>query len=287
VFYRGIVLTLLRIKLKSLISFLMIEMPGPCPNISITATDKLIGVTPGVSTDSVTIPLYGTGNSVCTLDGTGYKSIIGIIASKGNLSRDDNGQLLDATSIIQSINICKPDNNTKYDGASANACAESDKEFITGVKYEYDYYYTLYKHAIKQLVIALAVPIDASIGNKISGWKSNQTAINIYKLAAIDLNKNINDLIYVIDQIAQVRRTQNIPFLTARLNTLDGSLQMQQNDLMKQRELLSKKNQDQMLLMKEMEAYSRHKSKYNNNLLMLYGFLNITALGLLFYVYRS
>jgi len=62
---------------------------------------------------------------------------------------------------------------------------------------------------------------------------------------------------------------------------------MQQGDLMAQRELLSSKNQSQMLLMKEMEAYSRHKSKYNNNLLMLYGFLNITALGLLFYVYRS
>jgi ribosomal protein S15P/S13E len=266
----------------------MIEMPE-CPiNIGgMTATDALIGVTPGASTIPVTIPLYGSPTSECTLSGTGYKSIIGIISAKTGLSRDENGQLSDATSIINSINICKPTNETKYDGAAADACAANDSQFIKGVKNEYDYYYELYKHAIRQLVTVLSIPVSTPVATKIPGWTNNQEAIDTYKSAAIALNQNVNDLIYVIDQIAQIRRTQNIPFLTQRVNQLDNSLQKQQEDLMRQRELLSKENQNQMLLMKEMEAYSRHKSKYNNNMLMVYAFLNISALGLLFYVYRS
>lgn len=264
----------------------------PCPINDLNATDALIGVIPdtATATSEVIVPVYGTIGSGCILDATGYKSIIGIIASAPR-TRNDNGQLseTDATSVMNAINICKPTTETRYDGSAADACARSDSEFIAGVKYEYDYYYKLYTHAISQLVKVLSTPLTVKIGTKISGWreKPNQTAIDVYKSAAIKLNESVNDIIYMIDQIAQVRRTQNIPFLTERVNTLDGSLQRQQNDLIKQRELLSKKNQNQMLLMKEMEAYSRHKSKYNNNLLMLYSFLNITALGLLFYIYRS
>jgi len=40
-------------------------------------------------------------------------------------------------------------------------------------------------------------------------------------------------------------------------------------------------------LYKEMEKYSRQKAAYTNNLLGLYSFLNITALGLLIYIYKA
>jgi hypothetical protein len=257
----------------------------------LTVADRLIGVTAGTTTGEVSVPIYGNVGSGCTLSSTGYRSIISIIASTSRTRNTVTGQLseTDATSIMNAINICKPTTETRYDGSAANACANNDDVFITGVKREYDYYYKLYKHAITRLVTVLSIPLTGDIETKISGWKKNQhqTAIDVYKSAAIKLNESVNDLIYIIDHIAQIRRTQNIPFLTERVNTLDGSLQRQQDDLIKQRGLLSKKNQDQMLLMKEMEEYSRHKSKYNNNLLMLYSFLNITALGLLFYVYRS
>jgi hypothetical protein len=43
----------------------------------------------------------------------------------------------------------------------------------------------------------------------------------------------------------------------------------------------------QTKLYKEMERYSRQKANYTNNLLSLYSFLNLTALGMLFYIYRS
>lgn len=160
---------------------------------------------------------------------------------------------------------------------------ESDAVFIANVKNEYRYYYILYIYAITKLLNAMLATDTAPV----AGWVNNTAAVNSYKLAAISLNTTVNDITYAIDKIAQFRRATKIPQLTEQLNALDTSLQSQANTLYRQREVLSKDNQSNMVLQKEMEAYSRQKSSYHNNMLMLYSFLNITALGLLFYVYRS
>ena len=97
----------------------------------------------------------------------------------------------------------------------------------------------------------------------------------------------VNDIIYIMDQVAQKRTTLDIPALTTKLNLLDQSLTASSASLQAQRDKLTTMGQDKMILMKDMETYSRQKAKYHNNMLMLYSFLNITALGLLFYVYRS
>jgi hypothetical protein len=65
-------------------------------------------------------------------------------------------------------------------------------------------------------------------------------------------------------------------------------LKSQSDTLKIQRDILAGgRDPNHMVLQKEMEAYSRQKAQYHNNMLALYSFLNITALGLLFYVYRS
>ena len=97
----------------------------------------------------------------------------------------------------------------------------------------------------------------------------------------------VNDIIYIIDQVARKRTTLDVPTLTTKLNLLDQSLTVTSGALQTQRDKLTTMGQDKMILMKDMETYSRHKAKYHNNMLMLYSFLNITAVGLLFYVYRS
>jgi hypothetical protein len=97
----------------------------------------------------------------------------------------------------------------------------------------------------------------------------------------------VNDIIYIMDQVAQKRINMDVPALTSKLNLIDQSLTSTSNALQAQRDKLTTMGQDKMVLMKDMETYSRQKAKYHNNMLMVYSFLNITALGLLFYVYRS
>ena len=48
-----------------------------------------------------------------------------------------------------------------------------------------------------------------------------------------------------------------------------------------------KSNQATTLLNKQMVKFTEEKARYTNNLLKMYSFLNIVALGLLVYVYRS
>jgi len=103
----------------------------------------------------------------------------------------------------------------------------------------------------------------------------------------MNLNRILNDITLLIASIAQSRQQTNIPQITQQIGSLNQTLSSNSAALINQYAILSQSNQNNMLLMKEMEQYSRQKAKYNDNLLMLYSFLNITALGLLFYIYRA
>jgi hypothetical protein len=81
-------------------------------------------------------------------------------------------------------------------------------------------------------------------------------------------------------------RVNDVKGLGDSINKLNAQLDNTELGLAKQKEILSK-GKDTTVLYKEMEKYSKEKNKYTSNMLMLYSFLNITALGLLFYVYRS
>jgi len=252
-----------------------------CPIANITpsmASDALIGVTINmdVTTTPVTVPNYGDTASGCTPLPTNYTAITNLSRTA---SRDANNILTTTgiNSIINQLNICS--SSTSFNRNQVDTCVANDTIFITNIKNEYDYNYELYKFAINKLT-------DALITKNPTGWSTQQKCVNAYKAAAIKLNQNCNDITQIVEAVS-VARKGKIPTLTQQLNQLDQSLQGQAQTLLKQQEILSSSGQDNMILMKEMETYSRQKASYHNNMLMFYSFLNITALGLLFYVYRS
>jgi hypothetical protein len=157
--------------------------------------------------------------------------------------------------------------------------------FIAGVAIEFNYYYQLYIYAIQNMTAAIQCP--TSPVTPYGSFTNSADAVIQYTNAAIVLNTMVNDIIYIMDQVAQKRINMDVPALTSKLNLIDQSLTSTSNALQAQRDKLTTMGQDKMVLMKDMETYSRQKAKYHNNMLMVYSFLNITALGLLFYVYRS
>ena len=240
----------------------------------------MIGIIPGataiINSSSVN---FGDTTALCK------PSTGGIVVSNlsANSTRDTNGILTPAalTTIITNLQLC---NDTLPQTTVQNqACIDKDALFTTNVKDEYTYYYALYSFTIKKLMDALTNQQSTAW----TGTSGQNNAINSYKAAAIKLNTRVNDITQIVDAVSKKQRTSNITSLTSKLNADDQNLQSQSATLLRQRELLSSDNQNNMVLMKEMEDYSRQKSKYHNNLLMLYSFLNITAIGLLFYVYRS
>jgi len=251
-------------------------------NIGLNSSTTYTAYTAG-GTNPAVIPEYGKTTNGSNLSGCtlpdGYRSIIGLIGSTP--TRSSNGLLSSPSTIIQQLGICIPGSTFVFNAANVGICDSSNNAFITNIQNEYNYYYALYYYAMEQLVKAL--------NGTASGWTSQSNATNAYTYAAIILNKNVNDITYIIDKIAQTWRTTSVSALTTTINSSlesgSGSLDDQSKKLAYQRSILESGNS--MLLMKEMEQYSRQKAKYHNNMLMWYSFLNITALGLLFYVYRS
>ena len=261
--------------------------------LTTTTNDSVIGLgtkTVRYTADStLTIPAYGAGGLACTLP-TGYTSIVSTIGAISTSNRTAQGTLLPAAAdtFISRLGICVPTSTFIFDSSNVIQCDASHNIFITNVQTEYTYYYRLYMFALNRLVTTLD-------GGTLTGWSAIDTTTTArqnaqagYMCATTVLNTHVNDIITIIDRIATNWRSNSIGSLTTLISTFEsgtGSLQDQSTKLVQQRKLLA--SGDTMLLMKEMEQYSRQKAKYHNNMLMVYSFLNITALGLLFYIYRS
>jgi len=256
-----------------------------CTITSTNITDAMIGIIPGpTAITNPSIVNFGDTTALCK------PSTGGIVASNLSVNYTVNSENREATGILSNVALNKiitnlqlcndklPKNTTEN-----QACIDKDALFTTNIKDEYTYYYALYSFTIRRLMNALTNQQSSAW----TGTAGQNNAVNSYKAAAIKLNMRINDITQIVDAVSKKQRTSNITNLTDALNADDQNLQAQSAKLIRQRELLSNKNQDNMVLMKEMEEYSRQKAKYHNNLLMLYSFLNITAIGLLFYVYRS
>jgi len=282
----------------------MVEMPcgsvptaitNPCAT-STSISDATIGIT------GVTQTAFDAGSITlmpASCGPTGYIPIISTVKSKMayrtpttttpyGTGRDTNGILTDSsvTNVIGSLGLCvNVGSSFAFTSANITTCNRSDATFIAGVDKEYTYYYALYIYAIRNLTASIQCPTTA--GTTYGSWTNATYAITNYTNAAIVLNTMVNDIIYIIDQVSQKRTTLDVPALTSKLNLIDQNLTVTSDALQEQRNKLTSGGQDKMVLMKEMESYSRQKAKYHNNMLMVYSFLNITALGLLFYVYRS
>jgi hypothetical protein len=114
---------------------------------------------------------------------------------------------------------------------------------------------------------------------------AQQATINKYLKASIQLNQTLNDITKIVKGVAR-SRVNDAKGLGDAIQRVNAQLDRTEQGLAKQHEILTK-GKDNTVLYKEMEKYSKEKNKYTGNMLMLYSFLNITALGLLFYVYRS
>ena len=70
------------------------------------------------------------------------------------------------------------------------------------------------------------------------------------------------------------------------IKAFDKKIRDKQEKLQKQNSIITS-SQATAELNKQMVKFTEQKAKYSNNLLGLYSFLNVVALGLLVYVYKS
>lgn len=217
----------------------------------------------------------------------------GILPSDGfpQDQRDERGLLnrsfvqQTVTQMINAGTIPKPpqikngaQQQQQTEGEQVENFAKKDAVFISALKSEYCFYDARYKYALQQLIAKLQIGYT-------NNDQTNQALIQNYLKATQGLNQRLNDLSQITNEITR-QRLQETQDLNTDINKINADLSARSAKLAEQNKILSSQ-QATALLYKDMVKYTKEKANAQNNLLTLYSFLNIVALGLLVYVYRS
>ena len=229
-------------------------------------------------TDSELKELYGSGAG----SNPGILSAANIENNKQAQGRDERGLLTKEAiqTAIQNIQQkgLLPTPPTASDAKSVAAYMKKDADFTNDIKKEYCFYDGRYRYALQHLIQALQ-----------SGYndtnQSNQQVIQSYLQITQGLNQKLNDLAQIVNELTRVK-LQQAQDQNSSLNALNQQLGTRSKLLSAQNDILQKE-QGAANLYKEMVKYTKEKANYTNNMLALYSVLNITALGLLVYIYRS
>ena len=199
-------------------------------------------------------------------------------ALPGASDRDSNG-MLNNTTIQATISSLKssgiiPSSKT----TSPELFVMKQQELLKDIQAEYCFYESRYKYSLEQLFNSISTGYNNNTGDI-------QTSIQKYLTSTQTLNQKLNDLVQIINGITEDMLSTTTG-LEAEIKAFDRQMKEEKEKLQRQNKVISS-NQATMEINKQMVKFTEQKAKYSNNLLGLYSFLNIVALGLLVYVYKS
>jgi hypothetical protein len=145
---------------------------------------------------------------------------------------------------------------------------------------EYCFYYVRYQFILASLLNDAISLTSAQV---------NGTPFQTKKASTQLINMKLNQIIQVLQSLMKSRALSLEKFYGAgagSVNQLNTHLTQVSTSLQNHSRLLSKNNLTQDIQASMIE-YTKEKNASSTNLLAIYGFMNIVAVGLLFYLYRS
>ena len=192
--------------------------------------------------------------------------------------REANG-MLKSTAVSQIILSLKGSGVIpKPTTADADTFVKKQAQLLKNIQDEYCFYESRYKYSLEKLFDAIQAGYMNNTGDA-------QAAIKNYLQTTQALNLKLNDLTQIINAVTDDMLATTTT-LEQDIKAFDKRISEQHTKLMAQSKIISS-NQAVTEINKQMVKFTEEKAKYSNNLLGLYSFLNIVALGLLVYVYKS
>ena len=196
--------------------------------------------------------------------------------NSGLLPLQPNGDMDRENGILKSTAVATIILNLKNSGiiptlTNTDLFIKKQNDLMQNVKSEYCFYYSRYSYSLQKLLKAIS--------------DSNTVNINKYLDSTQSLNKKMNDLIQIINGVNGELLLSNT-HMTQEVKKFDDEIKQLHTKLVNQNKIISS-NEAVNKLNKEMVKYTEEKSRYTNNLLKMYSVLNIVALSLLVYVYKS
>lgn len=164
----------------------------------------------------------------------------------------------------------------KFEGSTIRYSITLD--FLYSLKYEYCYWASLLKVLIGNL---FSVFSNTSFANA----DAKNAVILKFINAAVSVNYRLNDLSDIMTYISGQQKTE-LSTTIGEVNTATAKIANSQTSINQAVNALSKTD-GLSKLRSRMVEYNEEKNNYASALLSLYGFANLVAIGLLFYIYKS
>jgi len=170
---------------------------------------------------------------------------------------------------------------------NTEAYLKKQSDLIANIKKEYCWYYSRYLYSVDKLIKAIASETSplAQSSTVYPELNPASTSIKAHLDNTRILNNRLTNLILIIKKIDEILRTSNTKMRTD-LTSFSSKTDEMYKKLISQNEVISSSDAVTKLN-KEMVKYTEEKGRYTDNLLKMYSVLNIVALGLLVYIYKS
>lgn len=215
----------------------------------------------------------------------------GIMQAIGTPARPDSSGLVDDSWIQETIInletsgvVPKPTPasktvSTPYDSPDVTdplaEYVDKDRSLQDKIKAEYCFYESRYFSALDSFLQAIS---DSSM-------KGKAVDVNAKLEIVKKLNQNLNVYTQIVNGISKYRYAKNVQF-QSDINNINGNLRDRQKRLQEQSAILNKESAS-IDLYKRMVGYTLEKNNANQNLLTLYGVLNIIAIACIVYIAKS
>jgi len=171
----------------------------------------------------------------------------------------------------------------KKDAQTVYAYLAADENALTAMKTEFCYYNSRYRYAVSQF-LQYATAATPAQGSSSAAPSNNPTADDWLAVLRL-LARRMIDMLSIMTYITQ-RRMSEYRDAGPEVAKRNADLIMRLNALKDQKAGLDKPSAE-VDVSERMMAFTKEKARANRNLIALYSFLNLVALGMLFYVYRA
>jgi hypothetical protein len=190
------------------------------------------------------------------------------------------GKLVSQQRYKQLLNMVATQKDKIVQQRTLESVGAQETKTMNALQDEFCYTYVRYKFALEDLFETLT---RTSSGSSLTDAQRRtiEQKIQLTK----DFNMNLNDIIQFTNFLSN-KRAAEMRDQNSTINVLNSSLQdiygrlAQQNAILRQESSITD-------LRQRMVEFTQEKNQSASNLLSLYGFLNLVALGLLFYIARS
>jgi hypothetical protein len=156
------------------------------------------------------------------------------------------------------------------------AYVEKENKLQMTIRNEYCFYEKRYFAALDLFLQSIA---DSSLGN------TSNDGVQAKLNTTLSLNKTLTLLTQIVNRISKYRYDKTKEFQND-INTVNNQIITRREVLLKQNEILASESATADVH-KRMVEYTIEKNKANQNLLAIYGVLNIFALAIVIYISRT